>query len=294
MVTTMTDTHNLNSSPRKVAAIQINSLADIEHNLQQIETLLGEAQQQGVRLALIPEMFATLDGKQYPAIAADDALYQRIAGWGKRFNLWLIAGAYPLPCPPDADGQPDPRVRSACLVFDDQGELQARYDKIHLFDVDVDDAQGSYRESDHFAPGDQPVVVDTPVGKVGLAICYDLRFPQLFMQLRAQGAEIISLPAAFTYTTGAAHWQPLLRARAIEQQCYVIAANQCGWHDDPDQPQRRQTWGHSQIIDPWGEVLSEASDQPGLVVATLEPQQQADIRQRMPVFQHQRLNPKVR
>ncbi|EDO25888.1 predicted protein, partial [Nematostella vectensis] len=130
---------------------------------------------------------------------------------------------------------------------------------------------------------------DTPVGKVGLAICYDLRFPQLFMQMRAQGAEIFTLPAAFTHKTGAAHWQSLLRARAIEQQCYVIAANQCGWHDAPDQPQRRQTWGHSQIIDPWGEVLCELAEQPGLAVANLNPQQQQQIRNNMPLFQHQRL-----
>jgi len=263
----------------KVAAIQINSTADVESNLQQVEALLADAQQQQVKLALIPEMFATLDGKQYPAIAQNTEMYQRIASWGKTYNMWVIAGAYPQTSP---DG--DPRVRSACLVFDDQANEVARYDKIHLFDVDVADAQGSYRESDHFSPGDQVVVVDTPAGKVGLAICYDLRFPQLFMQMRAQGAEIFTLPAAFTHKTGEAHWQSLLRARAIEQQCYVIAANQCGWHDE-----NRQTWGHSQIIDPWGTVLSELAEQPGLAVAAIDTEKQQQMRQNMPVFQHQRL-----
>lgn len=246
--------------------------------------MLAEAQQQGVKLALLPEMFATLDGQQYSSIASNKEMYQRVASWGKHYGMWLIAGAYPQPSPSD-----DSRVSSACLVFDDSGEQVARYDKIHLFDVAVADAQGSYRESDHFAPGGQVVVVDTPAGKVGLAICYDLRFPQLFMQMRARGAEIFTLPAAFTHKTGQAHWQSLLRARAIEQQCYVIAANQCGWHDDPDQPQRRQTWGHSQIIDPWGEVISELDEQPGLAVATLDTRQQQKIRRDMPVFQHQRL-----
>ena len=271
----------------KVAAIQINSRDDVDANLTQVEALLADAQQQGVQLALIPEMLATLDGKQYRTIADDEALYQRIASWGKTYNLWLIAGAYPQSSP-----NGDPRVSSACLVFDNQGELQARYNKIHLFDVDVADAQGSYRESDHFAPGDQVVVVDTPVGKVGLAICYDLRFPQLFMQMRAQGAEIFTLPAAFTHKTGEAHWQSLLRARAIEQQCYVIAANQCGWHDAPDQPQRRQTWGHSQIIDPWGSVLTELEEQPGLAIAAIDKQQTQRLRQDMPVFEHRKFTPK--
>lgn len=207
---------------------------------------------------------------------------------GKTYNLWLIAGAYPQPCPDN-----DPRVRSACLVFDDQGALQARYDKIHLFDVDVADAQGSYRESDHFAPGNSVVVVDTPVGKVGLAICYDLRFPQLFMQMRAQGAEIFTVPAAFTHKTGEAHWQSLLRARAIEQQCYVIAANQCGWHDAADAAKRRQTWGHTQIIDPWGEVLTELDESTGIAIATIDSQKQQKLRRNMPVFDHQKFTPEA-
>ena len=274
---------------KKIAALQINSSHDVEQNLAAIETLLADAQQQQVDLVLIPEMFATLDGKQYPALSHNADVYQRIANWGKQFNLWLIAGAFPMPCPAEPGQTPDNRVRSACLVFDNQGELQARYDKIHLFDVDVGDAQGSYRESDHFAPGDDVVVIDTPVGKVGLAICYDLRFPQLFMKMRELGADIFTLPAAFTHKTGQAHWQSLLRARAIEQQCYVIAANQCGWHDAPGEPQLRQTWGHSQIIDPWGTVLTELDEQPGLAIAERDVEQQQSVRKNMPVFQHQRL-----
>lgn len=263
----------------RIAAIQISSQPDIEGNLAEISRLLAQAAEQGALLALLPEMLLTLDGRRYAAIAADDQYVRRLAELAAQHGIWLVAGAVPMPCPDD-----DPRVRSATLVFDDRGQQVARYDKIHLFDVDVGDAQGSYRESERFAPGDAVVVVDTPAGKLGLAICYDLRFPELFRQLRARGAEILSLPAAFTYTTGEAHWQVLLRARAIETQCYVLAANQCGWHDD-----KRQTWGHSQIIDPWGKVLVELAHEPGIAIADTDGSLLADIRRKMPVAGHQRL-----
>lgn len=261
-----------------VAVIQFSSQPQIEHNLAQAYDLLQQAAAQGAVLALLPEMFLTLDGKQYNAIAADPQYVQRLAGWAQELKLWLVAGAVPMPCP---DG--DPRVRSACLVFNSEGEQVARYDKIHLFDVDVGDAHGSYRESERFAPGDEVVLVDTPAGRLGLVICYDLRFPGLFQRLREQGAELISVPAAFTYTTGAAHWQTLLRARAIETQCYVLAANQCGWHDD-----KRRTYGHSQIIDAWGAVLTELEEEVGVALAKIDLAQLAEVRKKMPVTQHRR------
>lgn len=263
----------------RIAAIQLSSQPDIAHNLAEISRLLADAANAGAVLALLPEMLLTLDGRQYQAIAADPEYAGRLGELAAQSGLWLVAGAVPMPCPDD-----DPRVRSATLVFNDKGQQVARYDKIHLFDVDVGDAQGSYRESERFAPGDELVVIDTPAGKLGLAICYDLRFPELFQQLRARGAEILSLPAAFTYTTGEAHWQVLLRARAIETQCYVLAANQCGWHDD-----KRRTWGHSQIIDPWGKVLAELADEPGIAVADTDAELLEGVRQRMPVMTHKRL-----
>lgn len=262
----------------RLAAIQMNSGTDPQHNLQRAHEGVQQAAQQGAQLVLLPEMFLSLDGSRYAQIAADPGYVQTLAGWARQYQLWLVAGAVPMTSP---DG--DPRVRSASLVFNDQGELVARYDKIHLFDADVGDAHNRYRESERFAPGEELVVVDTPVGKLGLAICYDLRFPGLFQRLREQGAEIISVPAAFTYTTGEAHWQVLLRARAIETQCYVLAANQCGWHDD-----QRRTWGHSQIIDPWGQVLTELADEPGVVVADVDLELLADVRRRMPLEQHKR------
>lgn len=257
----------------RVAVIQLNSVSDIEQNCAQIESLLAQAHQQGVALALLPEMLFTLDKQHYCQLAQEPRWLQRIACWARTYQLWLVAGAVPQPSPDD-----DPRVRSASLVFNAQGECVARYDKVHLFDVDVADGQGRYRESEQFSPGNEWVVVDTPVGRLGLAICFDVRFPHVFQRLRAAGAELISLPAAFTYLTGEAHWQVLLRARAIEQQCYVLAANQCGWHDE-----RRQTWGHSQIIDPWGEVLSELQHAPGVAVADLDLTQLHALRQRMPL-----------
>lgn len=261
-----------------VAVIQFSSQPSVERNLAQAYGLLQQAAAQGAVLALLPEMFLTLDGKQYNAIAADPQYVQRLGRWAQELKLWLVAGAVPMPCP---DG--DPRVRSACLVFNHEGVLVARYDKIHLFDVDVGDAHGSYRESERFAPGEKVVLVDTPAGRLGLVICYDLRFPGLFQHLRDQGAELISVPAAFTYTTGEAHWQTLLRARAIETQCYVLAANQCGWHDD-----KRRTYGHSQIIDPWGRVMTELEEEAGVALAEIDLQKLSDVRKKMPVTEHRR------
>lgn len=255
----------------KVACIQTNTTSTVAHNLEQAEQLLQRAVEQGALLVLLPEMFLSLDAKQYAVIAADDSYLQLLAGWAKQYNVWLVAGAVPQP---SADG----RLYSASLVFDSAGGLVAQYNKIHLFDAEVSDSQGRYQESKHFAPGKEVVIIDSPVGRLGLSICFDVRFPQLYQSLRAQGAEIIAVPAAFTYLTGQAHWQVLLRARAIETQCYILAANQCGWHDD-----KRQTWGHSQIINPWGKVLAELEDQPGIISSHIDLDMLKDIRQKMPL-----------
>ncbi|MBE0483656.1 MAG: carbon-nitrogen hydrolase family protein [Bacterioplanes sp.] len=257
----------------RVAVIQLTSESDIESNCAHIDRLLAQASAQGAQLALLPEMLFTLDKQFYRQLAAEPCWLERLAQWARTHQLWLVAGAVPQPSP---DG--DARVRSASLVFNTDGDCVARYDKVHLFDVDVADEQGRYRESEQFSPGDEWVVVDTPVGRLGLAICFDVRFPHVFQRLRAAGAELISLPAAFTYHTGEAHWQVLLRARAIEQQCYVLAANQCGWHDE-----RRQTWGHSQIVDPWGRVLIELAHEPGVALAEIDLTELHALRQRMPL-----------
>jgi predicted amidohydrolase len=186
-----------------------------------------------------------------------------------------------MPLPPS--GQPEAKARACCLLHDEQREQVARYDKLHLFDVEVGDSQGRYCESDDFAHGSQVVVVDTPVGRLGLTVCYDLRFPELYGALRDAGAELISVPAAFTALTGAAHWQILVRARAIETQCYLLAAGQGGTH-----PGGRETFGHSAIVDPWGRVLAEQAQGEAVLLAHRDAVEQAAIRQRMPVSRHKR------
>lgn len=242
------------------AAIQCNSADNIEENKASLAMLISQAAEQGAKLILLPEMCLCMDGTQYQAMAHDSALITWLSQQANMHDVWLFAGAVPQTSP---DG--DPRVRSAFLVFNSLGEQVARYDKIHLFDVDVGDAQSRYRESERFSSGSDIVVVDTPFGNVGLSICFDLRFPEHYLALRNAGADILLVPAAFTHTTGKAHWEVLLRARAIEQQCYLIAANQCGWHDD-----KRQTWGHSMVIDPWGEIVTQLGEQPGVALAKVD------------------------
>lgn len=253
------------------ACIQTNTIDNIPHNLEQAERLLRQAAEQGAKLALLPEMFISLSARNYAAIATDSTYIKMLSAWAKKYQLWLVAGAIP-------QSSPDGRLYSTCLVFNDCGDLVAHYNKAHLFDAQVGDKQGRYQESKYFAPGSEAVVIDTPVGRLGLSICFDVRFPQLFQKLRAMGAEIITVPAAFTYLTGQAHWRVLLQARAIETQCYVLAANQCGWHDDS-----RQTWGKSQIINPWGEVQAELQDQPDVICSTIDLTLLAEIRQKMPL-----------
>lgn len=253
------------------ACIQTNSIDNIPHNLEQAEQLLKQAAEQGVQLALLPEMFISLHAKHYAGIAREPAYITLLSAWAKKYKIWLVAGAVPQP---SADG----RWYSTSLVFNELGDLVARYNKVHLFDAQVGDKQGRYQESKLFAPGSEAVVIDTPVGRLGLSICFDVRFPQLFQRLRTLGAEVIAVPAAFTYLTGKAHWQTLLQARAIETQCYILAANQCGWHDD-----KRQTWGHSQIINPWGEVQAQLQENPGVISSNIDLSLLADIRQQMPL-----------
>lgn len=265
-----------------VSVVQLNSLDDPQQNLAAIEVQLRSGAEQGARLVVLPEMCLSMKGSRYASLVEHPELWlPKLQSWCREFGIWLVAGAIPMALP---SGGKD-RVRSACLVFDDRGEQVARYDKIHLFDVDVGDSQGSYRESERFEPGDDVVVLDTPVGKLGLSICYDIRFPELYRQLVEQGAELISVPAAFTHRTGKAHWEILLRARAIETQCYVLAADQCGWHDA-----KRQTWGHSMILDPWGEVLAQLDDEPGVATALIDLEKLRKVRQGMPVAQHRRLS----
>jgi predicted amidohydrolase len=267
-----------------LAVIQLVSQDDVLANLAQARRLLEQAAAGGARLAVLPENFAAMGRRDLAALGRREAHGDGpILPWLKQaardLRLWIVAGTLPLP----PDGQPDAKPLACSLLIDEQGERVARYDKLHLFDVDVADSCGRYRESDDYAHGQRLVVADTPVGRLGLTVCYDLRFPELYGALREAGAELISVPAAFTALTGAAHWQVLTRARAIETQCYLLAAGQGGGH-----PGARETFGHSAIIDPWGRVLAEQAQGEALLLAARDAAEQAAIRQRMPVARHKR------
>ena len=267
-----------------VAVIQMVSQSDVLANLAAARRLLEQAAAGGARLAVLPENFAAMGRRDIADIGLAEALGEGpILPWLKQaardLNLWIVAGTLPLP-PVD---RPTAKVNACSLLIDAQGQQAARYDKLHLFDVDVADNRGRYRESDDYAHGEQVVVADTPVGRLGLTVCYDLRFPELYSELRKAGAQLITAPSAFTAVTGAAHWEVLIRARAIETQCYVLAAAQGGVHPGP-----RETHGHAAIVDPWGRILAEQARGEALLLAERDVQEQASIRARMPVASHRR------
>lgn len=275
---------------RMVAVLQMCSSVDSVDNLQCAEQLIANAAGQGASVLVLPENFALL-GAANPYQAGlretqnidNGTLRKWLAEMARQYGVWLVAGSIPMASRPD-DSLLEKHVRAVCLVFNDRGDEVARYDKIHLFDVDVADDYGSYRESDTVEPGDQLVLVDTPCGRIGLTICYDLRFAEQFYQLRERGAEIITVPSAFTATTGVAHWEVLLRARAIETQCYIVAPNQVGQHSAT-----RGSYGHSMIVDPWGEVLARLEGKTGVASAKVDLEYLRAVRRRMPVHNHHRL-----
>ncbi|MCH1924106.1 carbon-nitrogen hydrolase family protein [Shewanella sp. C32] len=253
------------------------NLAFIQQQLEQLPRQAGEPQ-----LVVLPEcalLFGGHEGEQL-AWSATDAplnLTEALAALARQYQVYLVGGTVPA-----ASG--DGRVYSRSILFDDQGGIVGSYDKLHLFDVDVSDNTGSYRESDTFCGGDHLSVLPTPFGQLGLTVCYDLRFADLFRALRLQGAELIVVPAAFTKVTGAAHWEVLLRARAIESQCYILAAGQWGAHNQGG----RETWGQSMIIDPWGRIVAQQASGIGWVQAPIDLSLVAKVRQDMPVCQHNR------
>ncbi len=264
-----------------IAAIQMVSGLDVAENLAAAAELLTQAAARGARLAVLPENFALMGQRESDKLAAREAedegpMQTFLAEQAARHRLWLVGGTIPLRVAGD-----DNRVRAACLLFDDRGRRVARYDKVHLFDVQVVGSAERYAESATIAPGDRYVTADTALGRLGLAVCYDLRFPEQFRALVDQGMELLALPAAFTATTGLAHWETLLRARAIENQCYVIASAQGGKHANG-----RETYGDSLIIDPWGEVLARLPQGPGVVLAEFSRERLENVRRQFPALQH--------
>jgi nitrilase len=263
-----------------VAAVQMTSVADVARNLATARRLLGEARDRGACLAVLPENFSFMgrneaERRQIVERDGDGPVQQAMATMAREFRLWIVAGTQPIAVAGDA------RPANACVVYDSAGERAARYDKIHLFDVDLPGGREGYRESSNAAPGAKSVLVDTPAGRLGLTVCYDLRFPELFRQLVSEGAEIFSVPSAFTAPTGRAHWEVLLRARAIEDLCFVIAAAQSGLHDS-----NRETYGDSLVVDFWGRVLAREPRGSGVVTAALDRDAQAATRTNFPALQH--------
>jgi predicted amidohydrolase len=264
----------------RVAAIQMTSGPEVSANLEQARPLLEEAAARGAQLAALPENFSFMglrDADKRTVAERDGAgpVQDFLAATAQRLRLWIVGGTVPLAS--GADG----RVAAACLVYDADGGRVARYDKIHLFDVDIPGRAESYRESANVAPGTSAAVVDTAVGRLGLSVCYDVRFPELYRHLSAAGAQILTVPSAFTSPTGRAHWETLLRARAIENLCYVVAPAQSGFH-----PSGRETYGDSMIVDYWGRVLQRVPRGRGCALAEIDLAAQSSVRESFPALAH--------
>ncbi len=268
-----------------IAVLQMTAGIDPAANADVLESAIVEAKARGATMLFTPEMSGLIDRDRTRAaahlVAEDqDPVLARVRAAAAAHGLWVHLGSL-------AVREGDGRLANRGYVIDDGGAIRARYDKMHLFDVDLPSGE-SWRESASYVPGEQAVVVDTPVGRLGLAICYDLRFPALFAALTEAGATILSVPAAFTRPTGAAHWHILLRARAIEAGVHLVAAAQTGEHQDG-----RATYGHSLVVGPWGEVLLDMGEAAGLGVATIDADQVAAVRERLPALRHRRVIPPV-
>lgn len=266
-----------------VSAIQMASGPNVQANLDQAERLITEAVEQSSKLIVLPENFSFMGKTEQERMSVaeidGDGVVQRfLSVQAKKHKIWLVGGTVPI------KSDDETKIYSSCKLFDDMGECVATYNKIHLFDVHLEESGESYTESDTTKPGNNTVVVDTPFGKLGLAICYDLRFPEIFRTMVNQGMEICALPSEFTAHTGKAHWEVLVRARAIENLCYVIAAGQGGYHVSG-----RETHGNSAIVNPWGVVLNHMGKGAGVVSAKLDLQYLKSTREHFPVLEHRRL-----
>jgi deaminated glutathione amidase len=266
-----------------VAAIQMTSGHSVEDNLEAAARLLREAKEAGAELACLPENFSFIGLKDADKLAVAEAdgsgpVQQFLSETARALGLWVLGGTTVI------KGDSARRVSNTSLLLDDQGRRVARYDKIHLFDVAIPGRNEQYLESTHVTPGRKVVVADTPVGRLGLSVCYDMRFPELYRELVAQGAQWLAMPAAFTVPTGRAHWETLLRARAIENLCYVVAPAQWGTHTSG-----RETYGDTLIVDYWGQVLSRLPSGVGVITAQFDLGRQAETRARFPALENRRL-----
>lgn len=266
-----------------VGLLQMTSGIDPVENRAMLEKGVRDLAARGAQFVLTPEMTGLLDGNKERMLChvrseAEDETLALARQLAAELRIWLLLGSLALRAEHDGDG----RLANRSLLIDDMGAVRARYDKIHLFDVDLPSGE-RYRESSSYAPGRNAVVAETPWGKVGLTICYDVRFAHLFRTLAQAGAGLIMVPAAFTKVTGEAHWHTLLRARAIETGCFILAPAQTGRHQDG-----RTTFGHSLVVAPWGEIIADAGEQPGGLVAQVDLSQVAAARERIPALRHDR------
>jgi len=266
-----------------IAAIQMASGPNVGANLLTAERLITDAAHAGAGLVVLPENFAFMGKTEQDKLALSEKegegpMQDFLVQIAKRLGIWVVGGTVPL-----AAENPN-KIRAACMVYDDQGNQVARYDKIHLFDANLVETNERYSESETIESGEGAVVLDSPFGRLGIAICYDLRFPEMFRSMLDEGMEILALPASFTALTGKAHWDVLVRARAIENLCYVIAAAQGGFHING-----RETHGHSMVVGPWGTTLAEIPTGAGAITAPLDLDGLASIRRSFPALDHRQL-----
>ncbi|MEQ1867351.1 MAG: carbon-nitrogen hydrolase family protein [Alphaproteobacteria bacterium] len=264
----------------RAACVQMRTGLDLAANIDAATALIRDAKAKGAQFVATPEMTSLFEAESDALFAKvrpeeDDTALKAFRALAEELSLWLLIGSLPIKI---ADRQ----CANRSFLIDPKGAVRATYDKIHMFDVDLPGGE-VYRESRNYRPGERAVVANLPWGKLGLSVCYDLRFPHLYRALAKAGASFLSIPAAFTYTTGQAHWHVLQRARAIETGCFVIAAAQGGKHENG-----RHTFGHSVIIDPWGNIIAEAGDAPGVIVADIDPNKVAEARARVPALTHDR------
>ena len=260
----------------RVAALQMVSAPDRERNIAQAGRLIAEAARDGAQLVLLPEYFCYMGFKDTDKLAIRETpghgpIQQFLAAAAREHRVWVIGGTLPL------ESSEASRVLNTTLVFDPTGKQVARYDKIHLFNFEK--GTESFDEARTICPGSEVQTFEAPFGRVGLSVCYDLRFPELYRKMG--DCALMVVPSAFTYTTGEAHWETLLKARAVENQCYVLAAAQGGKHENG-----RRTWGHSMLIDPWGEIVAVLAEGAGVVAGTIDASRIASVRQSLPAYRH--------
>ncbi len=271
-----------------VAALQMVSTPDVDHNLRRAAALIAQAADAGAQLVALPEYFCLMGHHDRDKLAhaerpGDGPIQQALADAARRHAVWLVGGTLPMSTTTPSNSSAEAaRVRNTCWVYNPRGESAARYDKLHLFAYD--NGREHYDEGQVLEAGEQVVALDADGWRVGLSVCYDLRFPELYRALMRPPCDLIVVPSAFTYTTGAAHWELLLRARAVENQCWVLAPAQGGQH-----PNGRRTWGHSLLVDPWGEVMALAPEGEAVVAGTLDRARLHQVRQQLPALTHRRI-----